>query len=858
MSRSVVFNGITRYTPGGIVKVNTNGLNQVSFTAPSVIALIGESDGGVPGSPDGPIRLSDPAKAVSLFRSGPLVDAITTAFQSSGDSRIPGGASEVLIYKTNASTQSSVHVPDTKNSLSRDLAAATSTTTVVKLTTGGLTTDQVVDRWVSVGTLADPTLATLVATGGDVTSAVVATSADLYVGKLVKFGAATTTALLQDEYALIVANDGTKITFDHTLPAAVANTDTFDVVTTSRSRVVSNIATQLTVTPALPSAPAAGDGVYIHNTLAEVTTKDYGLHTAATTLDLAVSGSAYRVTTDQAGDVQLSENIGGSIVFQMVYKGGTNAVSTDTVSTGTAPTATSLTLTTGGLTPGAHDGATVVVTNPATGVSEQLRVSANTASLLTLESPGLSSDFLTEVAAATTGTVLVDIKNVTSAVSSVTGSSGLATKLTTTVTGVAGDDLSLTIGATTTLQQLADAANANTNYTAVVPSGINGSLLASELDFDAFLAINIQKDIAVNGSTGLKRDLQELVNWFNASSDYASATRYVAETGDGGSLGDSAVTEATFSTPLQMTGGTRGASTNSSFQKGFDALLLKNDAALVVPLIDRNLADEALGSTATWASVAAQLAAHVTAARGVAGTERGGFIGFRGKKAAYIAACNTLNDYDVQCVSQYPTILDATGTLTKFGPRMQAVMGASMRAGVPEVGEPLTHKFLRVSALTQDSSWDPTDATDASDLIKAGALFAEVIPGKGTRWVRDLTTWVKSDNLACAEGSVRSIVRTVAKGMRDNLDEEFTGLKAKPTTVGAVRNAMATLLNLYREDNLIVDSTDPATGETVRAWHALKVFTDGDVLRVNVEVFPVPGINFELTEIFLQMPTQSA
>jgi len=414
MSRSVVFNGITRYTPGGIVKVNTNGLNQVSFTAPSVIALLGESDGGVPGSVDGPIRLSDPAKAVSLFRAGPLVDAITAAFQSSGDDRVPGGASEVLIYKTNASTQSSVHVPDTKNAISRDNVASTGTTTVINLAAGGLTADQVADRWISVGTSGDPTLASLTATGGSTTTASVVTAADLYVGKMIQFTSTTATALLQLEYAIIVANDGVTITFDHALPAAVG-ADDFDVLTTSRVRVVSNTPTALTVTPALPSVPASGDGVYIHNTLAKVTTKDYGLHTAATTLDLAVSGSAYRATTDQAGDVQLSENIGGGIVFQMVYKGGTNAVSTDTVDTATVPTSNSLVLTTGGLIIGAHDGATVVVTNPATGVSEQARIENNTAALLTLSSPGLSSDFTAEIAAASTGTVLVDIKNVTDA-----------------------------------------------------------------------------------------------------------------------------------------------------------------------------------------------------------------------------------------------------------------------------------------------------------------------------------------------------------------------------------------------------------------------------------------------------------
>jgi hypothetical protein len=860
MSRSVVFNGITRFSPGGIVKINSDALNQVSFVAPNIIALLGEADGGAPGTA-GIVSLRDPAKAASTFKAGPLVDAITAAFQSSGDTRIPGGASEVLVYKTNASTQSTVHIPDPSNSVLRDVAAASSTTTVVKMTSTGITASQMVGRWVSVGINSLPVSAALTATGGTDNTATVATTADAYVGKMIQFATATTTAALQDEYAIIIANSGTVLTFDRVLPAVVANTDTFDVLSTSRVRVVSHTdgsGAALTVTPALPAAPALGDGVYVHATLALATTKDYGLHTAATTLDVLNVGSAYKATVDQGGTSQSSENIGGSNALQLTYSGGANAVSSDTVTTPTATTATTVTLTTGGLTSGAHDGATVTLTNPATGLSEQVKTSTNTATVLTLESPGLSADFLTEVQAAGAGTVIVDISTVTDAYAVIIGVRGEAANFSTYVTGVTGDNLSIAINSSTTLQQLVDSINANTNYLAAVPSGIDSSLLASDLDFTWHTQVNIQKDIAVNGGVGFRRDLQEFVDWFATNSTFLSVERHAVELDDGGYLGPAALTESTFATPLPMTGGTRGASTNSSFQAGFDALLLEKGVALVVPLIDQNLSVEALGSTATWASVSAQLAAHVTAARGAAGTERGGHIGFRGTKTAIIAAANTLNDKDVQLCAQLPTVLDATGTLRQFGPRMEAVMAASMRAGVSEVGEPLTHKFLRVSALTQDASWDPTDATDAADLIKAGVLFATVVPGKGTRWERDLTTWVKDDNLACVEGSVRSIVRTVAKGARDILDDRFTGRKASPATVGAVRDTMASLLNTYRDEGLIVDSTDPATGAVVRAWHSLRVFTDGDVLRVNVGIFPVPGINFELTEIFLQMPTQSA
>jgi len=217
-----------------------------------------------------------------------------------------------------------------------------------------------------------------------------------------------------------------------------------------------------------------------------------------------------------------------------------------------------------------------------------------------------------------------------------------------------------------------------------------------------------------------------------------------------------------------------------------------------------------------------------------------------------------LNDQDVALVAQNPTVLNSLGSLEEFGPRMLAVMAASMRSGVTEVAEPLTHKLIRISGLTQDASWDPNDLTDANEMIINGLLFAEVVDGVGTRWVRDLTTWVADDNLAYSEGSVRDAVRYVAYGLRTTLVERFTGKKAAPSTIANVKDAANTFLETARQDDIIVDSTDPVTGSTVKAYHNLKVTSSGDTVRINVGIFPVPGINFQLSDIFLQLPTQSS
>jgi hypothetical protein len=388
--------------------------------------------------------------------------------------------------------------------------------------------------------------------------------------------------------------------------------------------------------------------------------------------------------------------------------------------------------------------------------------------------------------------------------------------------------------------------------------------LVADFDFGPDTTVSVLNSFDLDKTAGLAQDTKANVDYFNNFSELLTATRAV----DAGSSYAGCCRPAAWDPalvlgsedPFNLTGGTRGTSTNSNFQAGFDALL-KVRANSVIPLIDEDLANEGFGSTATVASVAAQLVDHVAAARGThqdTAGERGGFVGFQGNKAAVIAQANALNDFDVALVAQNPTVLNAQGSLQEFGPRVMATMAASMRAGMPEVGEPLTHKFLRASGVTQDASWDPADLTDANDLIKAGVLFSETIAGKGTRWVRDLTTHVKDDNLAFSEGSVRDAVRFVAFELRDTLVDRFTGKKAAPATVTNIRDTAVAVLELAREDNIIVDSTDPATGGFVKAYHNLKVFSSGDTVTLNVGIFPVPGINFQLNEIFLQLPTQAA
>lgn len=780
MTRSVTFNGVTRFRPGGITRVNADALNQVGVSAGGVLGLVGEADGGAPGSA-GLVFLRDPSRATDLFKSGPLVDAIKLAFQSSGDPIVPGGAAQVAVYKTNSSTRSSVQLPSLTTNLFSTTALVGSTSTVVNVA-ATLVAGAMIGRWVQIQILAAP------------------------------------------------------------------GTPTF------LRRIVANTTNSITLHAALPQAPVAADPVLIRSTLLTVQSRDYGLHTAGidASVDYDPTTEAYQVYSSFEGVSQLSPSLGGQLrnYLHVLYRGGTLADNSLVVS---GSTTTVVNVTVASLIAAAHVNHTFILKDSSGNVKAVSKVASNTTDAVTL-SVALS-------AVPVVGDI-VELRSVTNATGTMTGTSGVATAFATTITGVTGDDLNIAITSTMTLRQLAALINTNPNYVATVPARINSdTTLASQFDFGTGTTTNLQRSYTGTVSTaGFRQDLQEIVSWINLESEYLIATRATTDILDGSDanvVDYPATTGDALPYTFQLYGGERGTTSNSAFQAGFDSMLLQV-VDEVVPLIDQDLVNEGNGSTATWAAVSAQLKDHVIAARGSAGLERGAWLGFRGNKAAYIAAANSLNDFDIQLVSQSPTVVSASGDLVLKGPREFAVMGASMRCGVAEVGEPLTNKYLRVSAIAQDSSWDPADVTDSGDLIAAGCLFAETVPGRGTRWVRDLTTWVRDDNLAYTEGSVRDVVRHVAYGLRTEIDRKFTGRKATPATVASIKDTASSLLETYRTDSIIVDSTDPATGAFVKAYHNMRVYSDGDIVRLAVGVCPVPGINFELTDIYLSRATQSA
>jgi hypothetical protein len=874
MTRSVTFNGTSMFRPGGLVKVDASQLNSVGLATNGVVGLLGEADGGVNNEA---VIIDDPTTVKDIFESGPLADAVGPLFAPSVDPRVPGGAFRAVCVKVNQGSAASATF---YNTVVSDTVAAGSSTTVLNLTTGGYSTNQFkttnlcrvagVSRFVVSSTAStvtvSPAFPAIPATG----SVVQILAPDM-----------TVTSVGQG-----VKQNQISMELEQGVNVGEAWSTTFNGKTQNSPDSggkaflqVQYIGQSTTVIQAAGTTDGAGSTTTLVNSAAGFPTGGYNTKWVLASGGTLTQPNIRKLSNTSTTILTVSNAFmnGASVTTPGV--GATYSVRDGVVYSGLAAAAGSSTITlpsTVNVAANELNGLLVAIEDGSTGEGQVRVVASHTAGVSSVVT--VSEPWVTVPTAA-----VFDLRNVTVATGTVHGSAGVATSFTTTVTanGQAQTGLSLTFSPNETLRQLATSINSDTNYYAVVPSGINqDTSLCKYLDFDlGAVGVELRNDLGAVTSAptpslaipatwpnSFRQDLNELVKSINGTSQIVTAARdtstaYLAGSGRPEWTASSVVTNSTTVVPVTtkatLSGGLRGTSTNTDWQNAFD-LLLGERCTSVVPLISEDLVNEGYGSSATFASVAAQLAAHLDVANGIGKSERGAYVGMKGTATQVVAFANSLNNADIQVTSQADSLLGADGSLKTFPEWGHAVLAAGMRAGMPEVGEPLTHKYIGTYGVSQDNSWAPTDLTDANYFIQNGILFSETVRGKGTRWVRDLTSYVQDDNLAFSEGSVRDVVRYVSYGLRTTLEDEFTGVKAKPANAQAIKDVGTNYLSQVKSQNIIVDSTDPRTGQTINAYHDFRVSISGDVASITVAIFPVVGINFQLITIFLQLPSQSA
>lgn len=114
MSIKRTFNGKTIIKPGAYTKIVVENLTGFPLQSTGTVAIVGEAKGGEPHVLD-ILSKENIQDAKSRYKSGPIADALELLANPSKDSRIVNGASKIIVYKTNPSTQSELKLKNEAN-----------------------------------------------------------------------------------------------------------------------------------------------------------------------------------------------------------------------------------------------------------------------------------------------------------------------------------------------------------------------------------------------------------------------------------------------------------------------------------------------------------------------------------------------------------------------------------------------------------------------------------------------------------------------------------------------------------------------------------------------------------------------
>ena len=805
MTQRVLFNGVVLVKPGGATKVNTDAFNNASLAGVGVVGIVGEADGGEPGV----INVFTAAQAMkSYFRSGPLAQA-SILFGKPGDNRIPAGASQVVAVKANQSLAAEA----TLEGYGVAQASVTGTVNTPFALVAGSTLPIAVDgAGVGGGAVFSGTRAALTGTAGTFATAAAETMTlkidDGFTQTITMDSAAATVA------AYIILINGQLLGGEADLSGGQIRIRSDRRGSTSKVQILTLSGT-LAAKTGLSVATGTGTGAQAN--LDAITFAE-----AKAAIETAYAGVT--VTGTEGGPITItSDTVGAGSSLQ--------------VSTGDVATAFGL---------------------PTTLVSG---VGAVDVMKLTAREYGLTGNKVSYQVSSSGGGKIIELtlldglkqKTETSpvlgAVAKFTieytgnGSSATmaisATALTTTISGQSDGSANLNVPFSeyATIQDLINYIDAQPGYDAAAVANTNPFVeLTTDLDYSS--------GTSIMSAASVYSTLTDMITWVNENSALAMAER-VAN-------GPSApvATVKTF-----LSGGARGISSNTNWQDCFN-LLGTVRVNQVVPLASANLTTLGQGSTATITSINAMADAHAAYYSSTAGkSERQAWLSLAGDKTAVKAAAQTLQSSD-SCLAgvQKVTILGEDGNVTQYPEWMQALIAAQMRAGA-ELGEPLTFKFLKISALETHASWNPT--LNADEMILAGVMFVEFKDGEGFRWVKGITTYTRTDNDALTEESVVQGWKNVSYELRTYIERLFTGTRASPTNISGIREQADAKLELLKKSGQIVDSI-LEDGTRLNAYRDLKVYTVrgfADVVALDVTCSPVSGINFTLNTITL-VPAQ--
>lgn len=133
MSKKVLFNGVVLERPGAATKIDASRFQNISLDGIGIVAIIGEGESG----PRGLSLHNSAASVKATYLTGDLVEAAQMLSNPHNDPRLAAGASAIVCYKVNNSTQASfVHASTLTFKTKRYGLGANFTTVAVAAGTG--------------------------------------------------------------------------------------------------------------------------------------------------------------------------------------------------------------------------------------------------------------------------------------------------------------------------------------------------------------------------------------------------------------------------------------------------------------------------------------------------------------------------------------------------------------------------------------------------------------------------------------------------------------------------------------------------------------------------------------------------
>lgn len=421
---------------------------------------------------------------------------------------------------------------------------------------------------------------------------------------------------------------------------------------------------------------------------------------------------------------------------------------------------------------------------------------------------------------------------------------GTATLTISSTTLTTSGGLSLTLANFSTIQTLADYISTQSGYTASVGSTILGVLPPTALDRVSAIGISSQFGTVKPGR--IKIDAFRVFNAIDGGSVLLQLGNPAARA----DRGLPAVTSNTF-----LSGGTRGATTNTAVSAALEALTAV-DGNFVVPLFSRDatadIADGATDASSTYdiASILAATKSHVLAMSTFkARKARQGIASIQADFDDQQAAGANLAHYRMNLAFQNVKDLNSVGDIVTFQPWMASVKAGAMQAA--GFYKSIENKKVNISGLTHSAGdFNPKKDSDLEDALTAGLMPLRASRTGGFVWVSDQTTYGTDDNFVFNSLQAVYAADTITLTTGQRMEQAFVGKSVADISAQVALTYLDQIMADFLRLKLIAPSDDAKKG-----YKNARIRITGNVMLIEVEIKLAGALDFVIIN-FLVSPVQ--